>query len=139
LATDDLTPRPAETRTRAVGVIAVAFICGILIGVAADHAYLLHARRLMPSHFPGRVPRMFVDHITRTLDLTPEQRKTVEQILERRRARVASIWTNVRPQITREIEETNAEIEKILTPEQREKFAKVKMRMGPGHPRFGRE
>jgi len=122
-----------------VGVVVVAFLCGILIGVAADHAYLLHARRLMPSRFPGHVPRLMVDHLSRNLDLTPQQRTTVEQILERRRARVASIWTNVRPQITREIEETNAEIEKILTPEQKEKFAKVKMRMGPGHPHFGRE
>lgn len=119
-----------------MGVIVLAFICGALVGVVADHAYLFHSRRLIPSHFPAHVPRVFVDHLSRALDLTPPQRVAVEQILERRHARLAAIWTNVRPQVTREIDETNAEIDKLLTPEQRAKFEKVKMRMTQGHPHF---
>ena len=130
MATDDLTPPPAGTRTRAVTVVIFAFVCGILLGIAGDHAWLIYQRRIMPPHFPGRVPRMFVEHLSRKLDLTQQQRTEVEKILERRRARVEAIRANAH----KEIDETNAEIEKVLTPEQRKKFDELKMKMaGRGH------
>ena len=136
MATDDLTPRPAGTRTRAVTVVILAFVCGILLGIAGDHAWLIYQRRIMPPHFPGRVPKMFVEHLTRKLDLTQQQRAEVEKILERRHAHVEAIRANVR----KEIDETNAEIEKVLTPEQRKKFDELRMKMASRgeHPRPGR-
>ncbi|MCU1229993.1 MAG: hypothetical protein JWO97_2877 [Acidobacteria bacterium] len=106
-------------------VVIIAFACGILIGIAGDHAWLIYQRRIMPPHFPGRVPRMFVEHLSRKLDLTPQQRTEVEKILERRRARVEAI----RATAHKEIDETNAEIEKVLTPEQRKKFVELKMKI----------
>jgi Spy/CpxP family protein refolding chaperone len=138
LATDDLTPRPAGTRTRAATVVLIAFACGSLIGIAGDHAWLLYHRRIMPIHGSGRVPRMFLENLSHKLDLTPQQRAAVEKILERRRARVETIWTSVRPQIRKEIDETNAEIEQLLSPEQKQKFAEVKMKMATDRGRFPR-
>ena len=37
---------------------------------------------------------------------------------------------NVRPQIRQELDATNAEIETVLTPEQKTKFADLRMRIG---------
>ena len=120
-------------------VVFIAFACGILIGIAGDHAWLLYHRRIMPAHATGRVPRLFMEHLSRKLELNAQQRTAVEKILERRRARVEQVWTSVRPQIRQEIDETNAEIEQLLTPEQKVKFAEVKMKMASDRGRFLRQ
>ncbi|MEA2571947.1 MAG: hypothetical protein QOI24_3948 [Acidobacteriota bacterium] len=114
--------------------VILACLCGILIGIAADHAWLLYQRRIMPPHFAGRVPRMFVEHLSRKLDLTQQQRTEVEKILERRHARVEAIRASVR----KEIDETNAEIDVLLTPEQRKKFVELKMKMAERAGHFPR-
>jgi Spy/CpxP family protein refolding chaperone len=77
---------------------------------------------------------MFVEHLSRKLDLTQQQRTEVEKILERRRARVEAIRANAH----KEIDETNAEIEKVLTPEQRKKFDELKMKMAGRGEHFPR-
>lgn len=137
MATDDLTPRPAGTRTRAASVILIAFACGILIGIASDHAWLLYHRRIMPTRTAGRA-HMFVENLSRKLDLTSQQRAAVEKIVDRRRARIETIWTSVRPQVRKEIDETNAEIEQLLTADQKQKFAEVKAKMATDRGRFPR-
>jgi Spy/CpxP family protein refolding chaperone len=112
----------------------IAFISGMIVGVAGDRVMLF----LRHSYFPQRVSRHMTDRILGRLDhelhLTAEQKKQVEEILERHRNRIDSIWSGVRTQVRGEIDQGNAEIEKILTPEQREKFVKMRMRLrGPGH------
>jgi Spy/CpxP family protein refolding chaperone len=114
---------------RAATVVAIALVSGIFIGVAADHAYLIYKHRILPSHMQGRPPHAIAERLSHKLDLTPQQRTAIEQILERRHARVSAMWGNVRPQIRKEIDETNAEIEKLLTPAQKEKFAEIKKKM----------
>jgi Spy/CpxP family protein refolding chaperone len=37
---------------------------------------------------------------------------------------------NVRPQVRQELDATNAEIETVLTPEQKTKFSNLRMRIG---------
>ena len=77
-----------------------------------------------------------VRRLDRALDLTPDQEQKVRAIVERRRARVETLWRESQPRIDEEMESAHREIEALLNPEQRLKFAKVVERWrhfaGPG-------
>ena len=110
-------------------VVIVAFVAGILVGVAGDHLYLIHNGRLFPrraSHFAA--DRM-AEHLGRELQLSPQQKTQVQQIIEKHRAKIDATMSSVRPQVRAELDATNAEIEKILTPDQKTKFANLRMRV----------
>ena len=113
-------------------VVVVAFVAGIVIGVAGD--------RFWRFHHPGRrAPHMMTALILRRLDhelsLTPQQHDAVQKILDAREQRVNALMSGVRPQIRQQIDAANAEIEKLLTPEQRAKFQQMRLRHAGRGPR----
>ena len=116
-----------KTRTAAIVLVIVAFIAGILVGVAGDHLYLIHNGRLSPRHTARFSADRMAERLAGELELTPQQKTQVQQIIERHRAKIDAIMSNVRPQVRGEIDATNAEIETILTPAQRTKFATLRM------------
>ncbi|HEV7427028.1 MAG TPA: hypothetical protein VGQ46_11730 [Thermoanaerobaculia bacterium] len=121
----------SNTRAAAIAVIVVAFIAGILAGVAGDHLYLIRSGRLSPRHSTSRFSTAHMtDRLTKELDLTPQQKTQVQQIIERHRAKIDATMASVRPQVRQELDATNAEIETVLTPEQKTKFADLRMRIG---------
>jgi Spy/CpxP family protein refolding chaperone len=119
----------SNTRTAAIAVVVVAFLAGILAGVAGDHLYLIHSGRLSPRHGRFSAARM-TDRLTHELSLSPQQKTQVQQIIERHRAKIDATMAAVRPQVRQELDATNAEIETVLTPEQKTKFANLRMRVG---------
>ena len=119
-----------KTRTAAVVVVIVAFLAGILVGVAGDHLYLIHSGRLFPRHAARFAADRLAERLAGELELTPQQKTQVQQIIERHRARIDAVMSNARPQVRGEIDATNAEIETILTPAQRMKFATLRMNVG---------
>lgn len=123
-------PRSSAVKTTVIAavVVVLTFIAGFVVGAVVDR-YVMH-------HGGGRAPRTMAAHammsrLDRELDLTPAQRKQVEEIIRRHHERVEEIWTGVRPRVRTELDQANAEIAQILTPEQRQKFEKLKMRLGP--------
>ena len=118
-------------RAAAALLIIGALIAGVVLGVAGDRAYL-------HMHRGSRTPPLarLVEHLDSQLHFTPQQKQAVQQIVERHHARMSAISASIRPQMRQEIDSTNAEIEKILNPEQREKFRGISSRMrrhrGPG-------
>jgi len=110
-------------RVVAALLIAGALVAGVVLGVAGDRAWM-HWHR--PPHAP-RLDRL-VEHLDHMLNLTPQQHDAVRRIVERHAARMQQINASVRPQIRQEIDSTNAEIEKVLTPEQRTKFRDLQQR-----------
>jgi len=116
---------PSNTRTTAVVVVLSAFLAGLVVGVAGEMVYLIHNHRIIPSHTAGK--------------LDAQQRARIETIVEARRQRIDAIWSSVRPAVMQEIDATNAEIDKVLNPDQRVKFKEMQTRMrnrvgrGPGH------
>jgi len=119
----------SSARTIAVVTVIATLIVGFLIGVVADRVWLYrHGPR-----FGSRAQRFTTDRIVKRLDgelhFTDSQRAQVTQIIQARQQRIATIQGAVRPQIRAQIDQTNAEIEKILTPEQRTKFEEIKMRI----------
>lgn len=129
---------PTSPRAKAALLIVSSLICGIVIGVAGDHAYLLWRHRLIPSHrMAEAVSQRIVKHLDDELHFTPAQRTEIQQIIDRHRQRIEAIWANVRPQARQEIDQTNAEIERVLTPDQLGKFRTMRMRMQQQHERRG--
>lgn len=113
-----------KTTAIAVAVLVLTFLAGMATGVFTSHMMILRG-----GHGAERFPRALVNRLDRRLDLTDEQRAQVAKIVNERHARIAA---NVRG----EIERANAEIERVLTPEQRVTFRNMRMRMGGGgrHP-----
>jgi len=109
-------------------VIAI-FIGGLLVGIAGDRFYLLHTHRLFPSdRGPRFSTRRIVEHLDRDLHLSPQQKTDVQRIIDQHHVRIDSVMSGVQPQVRAELEAANAEIDKILTPPQRETFKKMRMR-----------
>ncbi|MEA2237787.1 MAG: hypothetical protein QOC81_2511 [Thermoanaerobaculia bacterium] len=120
----------SRTRTAAVVVVIVAFLAGILVGVAGDHLYLIRSGRLFPRHGSHFAADRMTDRLANELQLSAQQKTQVQQIIERHRAKIDAAMSNVRPQVRQELDATNAEIEAVLTPDQRTKFAALRMHLG---------
>jgi len=121
---------PINARTSAALLVVVAFVAGLFIGVAGDHLFFLHRHETRRGQFGAR---QIVDRLDRELHLTSQQKTQIQGILDRHRARIDAIMSNVRPQMRLEIDAGNAEIERLLTPQQREQFQHLKMRLPPHH------
>ena len=63
-----------------------------------------------------------VEHMARSLDLTDEQRAQIEEAMERQRVAAQETMNRFLPDLRTHMQSLNAEIEGILTPEQREAF-----------------
>jgi hypothetical protein len=111
-------------------VVIVAFLAGILVGVAGDHLYLIRSGRLFPRHGSHFAADRMTDRLANELQLSAQQKTQVQQIIERHRAKIDAAMSNVRPQVRQELDATNAEIEAVLTPDQRTKFAALRMHLG---------
>ena len=121
--------KTASVKTVAAIVVVIAFISGALIGAAGDRIYLVVTHQIFPRNMSGPMSHRIAARLSRELDLTAQQRASVEAILDRRAHRIESIWSSVRPQVRAEIDQTNAEIAQLLTPEQRVKFEALKMKL----------
>jgi hypothetical protein len=123
-----------STRTTAIVVVLAAFAAGLLAGVAGDRIYLIHKGRYYPTRGGGRsMAKHLVEKLDRELHFDGDQRKKVETIVESHRKHFESIWASARPAIEKELEATNAEIEKVLTADQRAKFKSMQLRMKNRH------
>jgi hypothetical protein len=119
---------PRRTRLLAAIALVVTFASGLLIGAAGDRIFLFRHRRLVPPNIMNLGVKSVAGHLDRELHLSRAQRERIEQILEKRRLRIMAIWSGVHPQVRGEVEATNAEIEAVLTPEQRPRYDQLRMR-----------
>lgn len=86
-----------------------------------------------PSTRPGDLPRAgspfmelartrVTDRMARVLELSDEQRIQIEEAFERRRVASQEAMNEVLPRLRSQVDSINAEIERILTPEQRDAY-----------------
>ncbi len=114
-------------KTIAVIVVILAFAAGVITGMIGDRILLLVQHRLMPPH-RGFIAARVADRLDHDLHLTPSQRTAVTDILKRREQRISEMMSKIRPQMRTEADQTNREIEAVLTPEQRAKFIDIRSR-----------
>jgi len=123
-------------RTTAALLVIGALLGGIVLGAAGDRALLVWQHRLLPSHRRlETASQRIVNHLDRELHFTTGQRAEVQQIIDRHRQRIEAIWASVRPQTRQEIDATNAEIDRVRTPDQQAKFKTMRANMQQHGPR----
>jgi len=118
------------SRARFVGlaVLIATFAAGMLAGAAFDQA--LSAREPAPAREPGwhchgahgKRTGMILDQ----LDLSPEQRTRVDDIMERRRAQMDAFWEREGPRMRSIVDSTRSEIRGVLTAEQRAEYDRLR-------------
>ena len=116
---------PRRTSLLAAVALVITFAVGAIVGVFGDRVLI---RRF---GMPMRSSSWVVSRLDHRLHFTEQQRLQVTAIVDRRQKRIADVWTDVRSNVRHEIEETNIEIDGVLTPEQRIEFAKIRMRLMP--------
>jgi Spy/CpxP family protein refolding chaperone len=117
-------------RTRLVGLVLLmaAFVVGAIGGAAFERT--LGAREPVPSapcnntmSNPLQRPpgTLAIDHI----ELTAEQRQRIDRILDRRRTETDSVWRAQKPRLRGIVDSTRAEIQALLTTEQRAEYDRL--------------
>jgi Spy/CpxP family protein refolding chaperone len=115
-------------------VIVLVFLAGVGAGVFLHHTLL---RRGWPGFGlsgppPGPRPEMkdwMLARLDRSLSLTPDQHARIDSVLTRREADLRTLMSETRPRFQAIASRTRSEIQSVLTPEQRDKFAEITRRM----------
>lgn len=147
-----------KSRTTAVLVLAASFLAGAFASVGAmrllddgGDGYSAIGRPPFPGGRPPGGPGGRLDgypgyrelartrvteRMARELGLTEEQRDAIGEAMERRRTRAQAAMQEVLPRLERGLDSLNAEIDQLLTEEQRERFRDFRRR---DRDRFRRE
>jgi Spy/CpxP family protein refolding chaperone len=114
-------------KLKATAVLLGVFGLGIVTGIA----WQIHAfRHWTPHHNPERrIARM-----KKELDLNPDQEKAVRDILEKAHQRATEVRQDIVKNMTQIRTESVTAIAKILTPDQRVKFEKMRAEHRHRHP-----
>ena|SRR5438309_1592301 len=119
-------------------------------GVVTGGLLVQHAERIRTPHgqHGGGLPRPpqavsaggtrfeFLRRAERELNLTPDQREQVDQILRTSQERTKKLMEPVQPKMREELQQTKAEFRAALTPEQRDRFDQmVKQQQRPREQR----
>jgi len=129
--TPDVTPPPRGSSTKALAVttVVVSFAVGMIVGAVAFWGWIVH-------HHGGRAPffgalgeHRIVRRLDHELNLTPSQHEEVARIIHVHHERIETILGGLQPEVRREFTLADQEIDRILTPEQRAKFAALRLRL----------
>jgi Spy/CpxP family protein refolding chaperone len=105
-------------------VLGLVFAAGIVVGaVGAKYAVrqVVEQAARRPDELRNRQEREFV----RELNLTPEQRPKVHEILVRRHEELAAVRKNFQPQLGAIIRRSDRELRAVLDETQQEKFDRL--------------
>lgn len=113
-------------RWRVILAATVIFLTGFATGGVVVRTYapkIVKRTHVSPPLPIGHDRRQeYIAKLDRELQLTPEQRAKVEDILAESQKRMKEIWDPMEPQVKEEYRRTRREISDILTPEQQEKM-----------------
>jgi len=134
-------------RTKAIVALFVTLFVGIAIGAALDRALLF--RPWWGPHRPPfgwrqhgfsekdgqRMRERMRQHMVKELKLDSAQSVRLDSIMSQRAVAFRAMRAENETRVRAMIDSTNAVIDSILTPEQRERFKAMRARFrGPGHP-----
>jgi Spy/CpxP family protein refolding chaperone len=105
-----------KTTVLAAAALLLTFATGLFVGFGVGR--FSHFARMSRGGPPPFATRMMLARLDHRLDLTDAQEKQIRAIFEKRHARMQQ-----------ELSETNAEVERVLTPAQREKFKAMRLHM----------
>lgn len=120
MTTQDM-PRPASRGAKAraaLGAMALLVI-GAVIGVTVDRG--LHGGS-SPHGPAAALHEAAMSGMVEGIVLTPEQRRQVEAILRSRHNAMQPLWDSIHGHLATTLDSVHAEIEAVLTPDQRDAF-----------------
>ena len=113
----------------------VLFASGVLIGSVGTRMYVRHR---ISGIFSGErlvIRDLFLRRLTHELDLSEEQREAVEQIASRAAENFHKLHGQHRREVEAILDQSASEMKEHLSPEQQEKFDKIRERMKAWHKR----
>lgn len=116
-------PRGWAARLVALGVFAALFAAGAAAGVAWERTRA--KAPMFRVHVNGGDAR--IDALAE-LGLTDEQRRRIEQVFERAQPRTDAVLRETLPRLRAVTDSINAEIQAVLTPQQRRRLGRVEPR-----------
>ena len=111
--------------SRAILGVVLVFLLGMLCGILATH--LMYKYRI-ESILSGRAQTReehIVNRLDRKLDLDERQEEQIRAIIHETQEQIKALRTQLRPQTEAIIEQAQAKISIILTPEQRRKYEQM--------------
>jgi Spy/CpxP family protein refolding chaperone len=129
----DAPPTASAPRLVAALVVALALVTGLVLGVAVDRGLLLrgHGGRGAfvgrgPGGRPGASRDVVRQHIESELGLTPAQKTQVDSILSQQMAKRRALADSIGVHMRALMDSTRAAVDRVLTPEQRQKLAAIR-------------
>lgn len=116
-------PRGWPARLLALGVFAALFAAGAAAGVAWERTRA--EQPMFRVHVNGGDARI---EALEELGLTDEQRRRIEQVFERAQPRTDAALRETLPRLRAVTDSINAEVQAVLTPEQRRRLGRVEPR-----------
>lgn len=112
----------------AASIIVMSLLTGVIVGVAVDRRVLLHRGPFFVRTMGERHSVMMPAHLERELGLSPAQTTAVDSIMRHRMSQRDSLMAHTWPVMRQLLDSTRYDIEKILTPAQRERFEQLRDR-----------
>ncbi len=121
---------------------AILLVCTLLLGILLGAAGMAVADRKPERPRRERSSDWFLDHLTRSLKLTPTQRDSVGAVLHRYGPVMESVMQEIRPRLDSVRGAMRDQISAQLTPTQRQAYEEMlrefERRHGEGSKRDGR-
>jgi Spy/CpxP family protein refolding chaperone len=117
-ATSGASGRPNATKARAVLGALSLIVLGAVLGIALDRH--LHSS---DGHGPAAAfHEVTMSSLEERLDLTRDQRSRIDSIVGARHSTLRQAWQMLHSQLGAAVDTVHAEVEAVLTPEQRVEF-----------------
>jgi Spy/CpxP family protein refolding chaperone len=128
-------------RSLAVIVIAAIIVASVVAGVAIDRVLLrapaaptmLSDTGFHPLSSALRSPtpeerRRIRKELAQQLNLTPAQDSAIDAIMMQRAGEFSALREEIRPRVERLVSDVRSDMEQVLTPAQRERFRRLRLR-----------
>ena len=121
----------------AATIIIMSLLTGVVVGIAVDRRVVLpHGNQVYFTRSFGHGGRaiMVPGRLEHELGLSSAQSAAVDSIMRHRMAQRDSLMAHTWPVMRQLLDSTRFDIERVLTPEQREKFEQLRVREPGGPP-----
>jgi len=109
------------SRLAALAVVAALFVVGICVGALGMHLFEAHQVRAPAP--PGG--ERFIARLERELNLTDEQRRSIDAIVEQSRREGDVLHREMLPRVREHMRATREKIRDVLTPAQQIRFEEL--------------
>jgi uncharacterized protein YneF (UPF0154 family) len=108
-----------NTKVKIVLIIIVTLVIGIMLGAMLNRAFLRHR---IHRAFADRKPMGMISFMERIIQPTPDQREQIREILEKHRKKSSDLREKFMMEMQADFESLEAELDPILTPEQKRRL-----------------